>query len=329
MISKYKITASLFFILIIYNAIFAEFDPAVFDKTKVDIGNVWQGEIVSVRFTLKNVGPDNIRIINIKGTCLCSKFIFNNDMIKSREQGTFDISFNTKSISGKGQMQFLIQYSYGKENLSKLLYIDYNILTTGKIISIPPILFLQDVEEDMVIDKTLLLKIEGDISVNIISLEAPSYIKEKSIIDNNDNTKTLLLKTKIPHSIDPNDEINVYTDNAHFPLVKIPVLITKAKDIIAIPSNIIKYISEENTKNIAIKVIDKKGRSIRLVSASVEKNKDFFDIILHEDTNELLLSMRSKKIQEMIQDNLRIEVDVSGKRKTLFVKILIINIFRD
>jgi hypothetical protein len=72
----------------------------IFDSTEHDFGTIKDGDVVSYEFKFKNTGKDPLIIYNVKSSCGCTTTIAGNDKLKSGEESTIKVQFNSKGKSG-------------------------------------------------------------------------------------------------------------------------------------------------------------------------------------------------------------------------------------
>ena len=65
-----------------------------------DFGEIQQGDTVSHTFTFKNVGPQALKISNIKPSCGCTAPNWTKELVPPGEEGFVEVIFNSTGKSG-------------------------------------------------------------------------------------------------------------------------------------------------------------------------------------------------------------------------------------
>jgi len=71
-----------------------------FDETEHDFGNLIQGEKVTYNFKFTNTGAADLLINRVTSTCGCTVSNYPRTPIKSRENGTIEVTFNSRGKKG-------------------------------------------------------------------------------------------------------------------------------------------------------------------------------------------------------------------------------------
>ena len=71
------------------------------DKTKIDLGVIYNGETKKARVIIKNIGNDSLKIISVTTSCGCTTAKRPKDYIRRGEQDAVDVEFNSTGFRGK------------------------------------------------------------------------------------------------------------------------------------------------------------------------------------------------------------------------------------
>ncbi len=71
------------------------------DKTKIDLGVIYNGSTKKVRVVLKNIGRDTLRILGVTTSCGCTTARQPKSFLKSGESDAVEIEFNSTGYRGK------------------------------------------------------------------------------------------------------------------------------------------------------------------------------------------------------------------------------------
>jgi hypothetical protein len=71
------------------------------DKTKIDMGVIYNGETKKARIVIKNVGSDSLKIVGVTTSCGCTTAKRPKDYLRRGEQDAVEIEFNSTGFRGK------------------------------------------------------------------------------------------------------------------------------------------------------------------------------------------------------------------------------------
>jgi hypothetical protein len=71
------------------------------DKTKVDMGVIYNGETKKVRIVIKNIGSDTLKISNVSTSCGCTTAKRPKDYLRRGEQDAIEVEFNSTGFRGQ------------------------------------------------------------------------------------------------------------------------------------------------------------------------------------------------------------------------------------
>jgi hypothetical protein len=71
------------------------------DKTKIDLGVIYNGETKKARVIIKNIGNDSLKIISVTTSCGCTTAKRPKDYIRRGEQDAVEVEFNSTGFRGK------------------------------------------------------------------------------------------------------------------------------------------------------------------------------------------------------------------------------------
>ena len=72
-----------------------------FDESNHDFGTINAGEVKSYQFKFTNIGDADLVISQVTGSCGCTVAKYSKDLIKSGEEGSIDVTFNSNGIAGQ------------------------------------------------------------------------------------------------------------------------------------------------------------------------------------------------------------------------------------
>jgi len=76
--------------------------PKIFvDKTKIDLGVIYNGETKKARIMIKNVGSDSLKIVGVSTSCGCTTAKRPKDILRRGEQDAVEIEFNSTGFRGR------------------------------------------------------------------------------------------------------------------------------------------------------------------------------------------------------------------------------------
>jgi hypothetical protein len=71
------------------------------DKTKIDLGVIFNGETKKARIVIKNIGSDSLKIVGVTTSCGCTTVKRPKDYLRRGEQDVVEIEFNSTGFRGK------------------------------------------------------------------------------------------------------------------------------------------------------------------------------------------------------------------------------------
>jgi len=71
------------------------------DEDSYDFGDIIQGESVTHKFIIKNIGNDKLLINSAKGSCGCTVPVWPKDPILEGEESTIKVTFNSAGRKGR------------------------------------------------------------------------------------------------------------------------------------------------------------------------------------------------------------------------------------
>lgn len=78
------------------------------DKKRIDFGNVKQGEVIKLEFTLTNSGKSNLLIRKIVSNCGCLTALSGSQELKPGESSTLKVEFTSQGYSGRQSKQITV-----------------------------------------------------------------------------------------------------------------------------------------------------------------------------------------------------------------------------
>ena len=71
------------------------------DKTRIDMGVIYNGETKKARIVIKNIGSDSLKIIGVTTSCGCTTAKRPKDYLRRGEQDAVEVEFNSTGFRGK------------------------------------------------------------------------------------------------------------------------------------------------------------------------------------------------------------------------------------
>jgi hypothetical protein len=71
------------------------------DKTKIDLGVIYNGEVKKARIVIRNIGTDSLKIIGVTTSCGCTTAKRPKDYLRGGEQDAVEVEFNSTGFRGK------------------------------------------------------------------------------------------------------------------------------------------------------------------------------------------------------------------------------------
>jgi hypothetical protein len=71
------------------------------DKTKIDLGVIYNGETKKARIVIRNIGNDSLKIVGVTTSCGCTTVKRPKDYLRRGEQDIVEIEFNSTGFRGK------------------------------------------------------------------------------------------------------------------------------------------------------------------------------------------------------------------------------------
>lgn len=71
------------------------------DKTKIDLGVIYNGTIKTARVLIRNIGRDTLRIVGVSTSCGCTTAKRPKDLLRPGEQDAVEVEFNSTGFRGK------------------------------------------------------------------------------------------------------------------------------------------------------------------------------------------------------------------------------------
>jgi hypothetical protein len=79
------------------------------DKTKIDMGVVYNGSVKKARVTIRNTGRDTLRILGVSTSCGCTAARQPKDFLKPGESDFVEVEFNSTGFRGQVEKHLEIQ----------------------------------------------------------------------------------------------------------------------------------------------------------------------------------------------------------------------------
>ena len=71
------------------------------DKTKIDMGVIYNGETKKARIVIKNIGSDSLKIVSVSTSCGCTTVKRPKEYLRRGEQDAVEIEFNSTGFRGR------------------------------------------------------------------------------------------------------------------------------------------------------------------------------------------------------------------------------------
>lgn len=93
--------AVLAFVLLALNGICFSQPRIAVEKTKVDLGVIYNGSVARGRVVIRNIGRDSLKIVGVTTSCGCTTVKRPKDILRPGEQDAVEIEFNSTGYRGK------------------------------------------------------------------------------------------------------------------------------------------------------------------------------------------------------------------------------------
>jgi hypothetical protein len=71
------------------------------DKTKIDLGVIYNGETKKARIIIRNIGSDSLKILSVTTSCGCTTAKRPKDFLRRGEQDAVVVEFNSTGFRGR------------------------------------------------------------------------------------------------------------------------------------------------------------------------------------------------------------------------------------
>jgi hypothetical protein len=71
------------------------------NKTRIDMGVIYNGETKKARIVIKNIGTDSLKIVSVTTSCGCTTAKHPKDYLRRGEQDAVEVEFNSTGFRGK------------------------------------------------------------------------------------------------------------------------------------------------------------------------------------------------------------------------------------
>ena len=71
------------------------------DKTRIDLGVIYNGETKKARILIKNIGSDSLKIVGVTTSCGCTTAKRPKDFLRRGEQDAVEVEFNSTGFRGR------------------------------------------------------------------------------------------------------------------------------------------------------------------------------------------------------------------------------------
>jgi hypothetical protein len=78
------------------------------DRTKIDMGVIYNGETKKARIVIKNIGSDSLKIVSVTTSCGCTTAKRPKDFLRRGEQDAVEVEFNSTGFRGRVEKHLTI-----------------------------------------------------------------------------------------------------------------------------------------------------------------------------------------------------------------------------
>jgi hypothetical protein len=71
------------------------------DRTRIEMGTIYNGETKKARILIKNIGSDSLKIVGVTTSCGCTTAKRPKDFLRRGEQDAVEVEFNSTGFHGK------------------------------------------------------------------------------------------------------------------------------------------------------------------------------------------------------------------------------------
>jgi hypothetical protein len=141
--------------LLISNLAFAQPKLRIVEGSKFDLGEVFQGEKIEHKLTLKNVGDKPLVIEKVQASCGCTATLLADKTVKPRKTTSLSITFDSKTFSGTVHKSVSV-FSNDPDTASREITFTANVIRVLE--SNPPYIYFPPSKLDTTLKNTVVLK---------------------------------------------------------------------------------------------------------------------------------------------------------------------------
>lgn len=71
------------------------------DKTRIELGTIYNGETKKAKIVIRNIGRDSLKIVSVTTSCGCTTVKRPKDFLRAGEQDAVEIEFNSTGFRGR------------------------------------------------------------------------------------------------------------------------------------------------------------------------------------------------------------------------------------
>lgn len=110
------------------------------DKTKIDLGTIYHGDVKTVKLLVSNSGTQPLHIRNVETSCGCTSAKKTLEPIAPGTSDTIEVSFNSTGFDGKIRKEVMI---YSDDPSSPTMFISITGTVTSELETVPKTTLLQ------------------------------------------------------------------------------------------------------------------------------------------------------------------------------------------
>jgi len=99
---RFRFRSAFLFIALVAITVVGFCQPKIsVDKTKIDMGVIYNGEMKKARIVIKNIGSDSLNIVGVTTFCGCTTAKRPKDYLRRGEQDAVEVEFNSTGYRGR------------------------------------------------------------------------------------------------------------------------------------------------------------------------------------------------------------------------------------
>ena len=215
------------------NAVPGGLPPSLyFEKSAIDLGNVYSGQIKKIRVKIENTGGDVLQILGVSPSCGCTTAKMPKASLKPGESDVLELQFNSTGMFGKVEKHVAVQSNDPKSPTSTFTF-KANMITEFEIVKYGSMVYYPNLKVGQQHKDTVELKntTKGPLTVLRVSDFSKGLMAstQRRIIAPSAVARVVVTVTPESEGM-VNSQFVLETDSKNMPRVPIRVLYTVNKE---------------------------------------------------------------------------------------------------